>query len=143
MSIQQLSVFLENKPGALGSFVKVLREYQVDMSSLSIAESMDFGIIRAIADNPQMAADVLRDAGYIVQLTPVVAAEVTDKPGALIDILEALSHAGINVDYTYAFLSRKKDAAYIVLRTDNVEKTEDALKRAGIQSLTQLEVDPQ
>jgi hypothetical protein len=137
MSILQLSVFLENKPGALGSFAKVLRQHKVDMRSLSIAESRDFGIIRVIADDPRAAAAVLHEEGYIAQLTPVVAVAVPDEPGALTRILETLSDSGINVDYTYAFPARASRSACIVLRTGDLDRTAGALEAAGIQTLSE------
>ncbi len=140
MSIQQLSVFLENKPGSLGEFAKALSKYHIGMRSLSIAESRDFGIIRVIVDDPYEAAQALKQEGYIIQLTPVVGAEVTDEPGALLNILETLSRSEINVDYTYAFVSKKKNTAYIIIRTDDIPKTEKILGNSGITLIDQNEL---
>ena len=140
MSMQQLSVFLENKPGALGEFAKDLSRYHINMRALSIAESRDFGIIRVIVDDPYEATRILRENGYIVQPTPVVGAEVSDEPGALLHILETLSEKNINVDYTYAFVSQKKNTAYMILRTNDIPGTEKVLGKSGVTLIGQDEI---
>src|SRR5699024_9959278 len=103
-----------NKPGQLAEFTRLLEQNQIDMRALSIAETQDFGILRLIVDDPYDTVNVAKDAGYICAVTPVLAIEIPDKPGSLVKMLSALGEAGINVEYTYAFLTRKKDVAYMI-----------------------------
>ena len=137
MSVKQISVFVENKPGRLAELTKVLSENSIDMRALSIAETPDFGILRVIVNDPLATACVLKDAGYVASLTPVLAAEVADEPGSLAKILSLLAEAEINLDYTYAFLAQKKGTAYMVLRVADNDKAAALLQKAGITLLTQ------
>ena len=116
MTINQISVFLENTPGQLAEFTRLLEKAQIDMRALSIAETQDFGILRLIVDDPYKTVSVVKDAGYICSITPVLAVEITDKPGSLVKMLTALSGGGVNIEYTYAFPARKKEMASMVLR---------------------------
>ena len=122
MTINQISVFLENKPGQLAEFTRLLEENQIDMRALSIAETQDFGILRLIVDDPYKTVNVVKDAGYICAVTPVLAVELSDKPGSLVKLLTALGEGGINVEYSYAFIARKKDVAYMAFRVNDPEK---------------------
>ena len=90
MTINQISVFLENKPGQLAEFTRLLEENQIDMRALSIAETQDFGILRLIVDDPYKTVNVVKDAGYICAVPPVLAVELSDKPGSLVKLLTAL-----------------------------------------------------
>ena len=107
MSIKQISVFVENKPGALSAMTQVLAEQGVDMRALSLAETKDFGIVRIIVDKVYEATTALKDAGYVHSVTPVVGAAIPDTPGGLDQVLRVLSGAGVNVEYMYAFLGGK------------------------------------
>ena len=122
MTINQISVFLENKPGQLAEFTRLLEENQIDMRALSIAETQDFGILRLIVDDPYKTVNVVKEAGYICAVTPVLAVELSDKPGSLVKLLTALGEGGINVEYSYAFIARKKDVAYMAFRVNDPEK---------------------
>lgn len=137
MAINQISVFLENKPGQLAEFTRLLEQNQIDMRALSIAETQDFGILRLIVDDPYDTVNVAKDAGYICAVTPVLAIEIPDKPGSLVKMLSALGEAGINVEYTYAFLTRKKDVAYMIFRVNDPDKASEALVRSGVCPLAQ------
>ena len=137
MAINQISVFLENKPGQLAEFTRLLEQNQIDMRALSIAETQDFGILRLIVDDPYDTVNVAKDAGYICAVTPVLAIEIPDKPGSLVKMLSALGEAGINVEYTYAFLTRKKDVAYMVFRVNDPDKASAAPVRSGVRPLAQ------
>lgn len=134
MTVKQISVFLENKPGKLAEFVELLRENGIDMRALSLAEAADFGVVRVIVSDPEKAQRVLTEAGKISKVTPVLAVEVPDTPGALNRILEVLGGGGINLEYTYAFTTRKDQAAYVVFRVadKNIEKTVALLSENGI-----------
>ena len=122
MTINQISVFLENKPGQLAEFTRLLEKNQIDMRALSIAETQDFGILRLIVDDPYKTVNVVKEAGFICAITPVLAVEMSDKPGSLVKMLTALGESGINVEYTYAFITRKKDVAYMAFRVNDPEK---------------------
>ena len=111
MTVKQISVFLENKAGCLAAFTKVLRENNIDMRAMSIAETPDFGILRIIVDDTYKTACVLKDADYIFSITPVLAVEVSDEAGGLYQIVQILGDSKINLEYTYAFITRKKGQA--------------------------------
>lgn len=137
MAINQISVFLENKPGQLAEFTRLLEQNQIDMRALSIAETQDFGILRLIVDDPYDTVNVAKDAGYICAVTSVLAIEIPDKPGSLVKMLSVLGEAGINVEYTYAFLTRKKDVAYMIFRVNDPDKASEVLVRGGVRPLSQ------
>ena len=137
MTVKQISVFLENKPGRLSALTKVLREHQIDMRALSIAETPDFGILRLIVDDSYKTACVLKDAGYICSITPVLAAEVPDEAGGLSGILDILGENEINLEYTYAFITRRRGVAYMVFRVENNEKAADVLAANHVHLICQ------
>ena len=141
MVIKQISVFLENKPGQLAEFSKVLEKNHINMRALSIAEEHDFGVLRIIVDDPYNASRVLKDEGYILQITPVLAAEVSDKPGSLVKLLTILGDEGVNLNYTYAFVTRRKDYAYMILRVDNIERAKTILINAGVHLVCQQDIN--
>lgn len=140
MTVQQISVFVENKPGQLAEFCKLLRENEIDMRALSIAEAKDFGILRVIVDDSYRAACVLKDAGYVFSMTKVIAVAVPDEPGSLFKILDILKEADINLEYTYAFITRKADIAYMIFRVTDNEKAIEALSNHGITLISQDEL---
>ena len=142
MNIKQISVFLENKPGALYAMTGVLAQNQVDLRALSVAETKDFGIVRLIADDVYKATTVLKEAGYIHSITPVLAVAIADVPGGLNKVLQVLTDAKVNVEYMYAFLGGKKaDHAYMVFRVENNETATAALSARGIKTVEQEEMD--
>lgn len=130
--IKQISVFLENKTGALGEVVKFMAENNINLRALSIADTEDFGILRIITDDPDSSIEKIKNAGYSAKLTNVLAVEIDDKPGSFSKIVDVLSNEGISIEYTYAFLSKKADRAYIIIRADNSEKASELLKKSGI-----------
>lgn len=141
MNVKQISVFLENTPGSLHAMTTVLARNNIDMRALSISETNDFGIARIIVDDVYKTATVLRDAGYIHNVTPVLGVAIPDTPGGLNQVLLALNEAGINVEYMYAFLGGKKaDHAYMIFRVQDDVAATAALSAKGIQVLDQDEV---
>ena len=140
MTIKQLSVFVENKPGKLAEFTKLLSEHGIDMRALSIAETPDFGILRVIVDDPYQTTRVLKDADYIFSITPVIAVAIPDEPGSLSRIVDILGAGGINVEYTYAFITRNKDLAYMIFRVENNEKAIDVLTKNGVKLVAEDEL---
>ena len=120
MSMKQISVFVENKPGALYALTAVLAQGQIDMRALSLAETKDFGIVRLIVDDLYKATTLLKDAGYVHSLTPVVGVAIPDVPGGLNRVLQVLTDAKVNVEYMYAFLGGKDvDHAYMIFRVED------------------------
>ncbi|MDO5114822.1 MAG: acetolactate synthase [Synergistaceae bacterium] len=142
MTVRQISVFLENKPGKLAEFVELLRSHGIDMRALSLAEAADFGVLRTIVDDPEKAQRVLKEAGSISAVTPVLAVEVSDKPGALYEILDILKDGEINLEYTYAFTARKDESAYMVFRVadKNIDKAVELLAAKGVGIVAQEDI---
>lgn len=137
MTVKQISVFVENKPGKLAELTDYLHQQDIDMRALSIAETQDFGIVRMIVDDAYKASRVLKESGYVVSITPVLAVEMSDEPGSLYKILKVLGDGGVNLDYTYAFLSQKAATAYMVLRVEDNEKAIEVLGKSGIRPVCQ------
>ena len=104
MSIRQISVFLENKPGKLNKMTQVLADHNIDMRALSLAETKDFGIARMIVDDVYEATNVLKEADFVASLSPVLAYAIPDEPGGLNNLLNIFTDAGVNIEYMYAFL---------------------------------------
>lgn len=141
MSIKQISIFVENKPGALYGLTGVLAQNRVDLRALSLAETSEFGIVRIIVNDVYQATTVLKDAGYVHNLTPVVAVAIPDVPGGLNRVLQVLANAKINVEYMYAFLGGKhSDGAYMIFRVADAEAAEQALAQRDIKTLEQDQV---
>ena len=140
MKVEQISVFLENKAGRLAEVTKVLGEAKVNIRALSLADTTDFGILRLIVDQYDKAREVLKEHGFTVGKTEVVAVEVPDRPGGLASVLAVLAQAGINVEYMYAFVQHSGKNAVIIFRFDNLEKAIDLLQKQGVRIYTGEEV---
>lgn len=121
MIIHQLSVFVENKPGAMVEVLAVLKENKVNIRALSLADTADFGILRMIVNEPEKIQTTLRDAGYAVKISKVLTLTLDDDPGSLHEKVLRLSEAGINIEYLYAFAATGDSFARVVLKVDNLE----------------------
>lgn len=142
MTIKQISVFLENKPGQLAGVTKVLSDNCVDMRALTIAETAEFGIARIIVDKPCDASACLGKAGYVCSLTDVLGVVVDDNPGGLYRVLKLFAEHGINLEYAYAFTGKKMYGAYNIFHVgekDN-EKAAKILAENGVPIITQEEI---
>ncbi len=135
MKVEQISVFLENKPGGLAQVTRVLKERNINIRALSLADTTDFGILRLIVDKVQEARDILKTEGFTVGRTEVVAVEVADRPGGLHAIVDALSSEGINVEYMYAFVERSGENAVIIFRLDDTDRAIEVLQEKGLKVL--------
>lgn len=135
MKVEQISIFLENKSGRLAEVADVLAGAGINIRALSLADTTDFGILRLIVDDTEKAKLVLKDNGFTVGKTEVIAVEVADKPGGLARILKAIEGGGINVEYMYAFVEKSVGNAIIIFRFDDLEKAISALQKAGINIL--------
>ena len=141
MSVNQISVFLENKPGTLNRMTGVLAKNNIDLRALSLAETKDFGIVRMIVNDVFEATNVLKEADFIASLTPVLAYAIPDEPGGLNKLLQAFTEANVNVEYMYAFLGGKQtDHAYMIFRVAQVKDAEAAIGQKGFKALTQEEI---
>ena len=133
MSVKQISVFLENRPGALKAMTGVLAENQIDMRAFSLAETSDFGIARIIVDDVYKTTTVLKDAGFVHNITPVIGVAISDTPGGLDSVLRVLADAEVNVEYMYAFLGGRADAAYMIFRVADDARAAAALAAKDIK----------
>jgi len=136
MKVEQISIFIENKSGRLAEVARVLGEKGVNIRALSLADTSDFGILRLLVDNTDAAQMILKDNGFTVNKTEVVAVEVPDDPGGLYNILQVLDAAKINVEYMYAFVERNAGNAVIIFRFDEVDNAITTLKNEGISILS-------
>ncbi|MBR5257065.1 MAG: amino acid-binding protein [Bacteroidales bacterium] len=125
MTVHQLSVFLENKSGALVSVLRLLKQENIQLIATTIADTIDYGIFRIICSQPEKAYDVLREAGVAVSLCDVFAIELDDRPGKAADAIELFAGEGINVAYMYSFLLNGKGV--LIFRTDNTEKAAEII----------------
>lgn len=135
MNIKQLSIFVENKQGRLAEITEILSKANANIRALSIADTTDFGILRIIVDKPDEAAALLKDSGITVSVTNVIAIGINDVPGAFSRPMRILSDAGIDVEYMYAFITRKSEKAYVILRVADNEAATKALIGNGVELL--------
>jgi hypothetical protein len=140
MIIKQLSVFLENKPGRLCAATDVLAKEGINISALTLADTSEFGILRMIVDQPELARDVLTQSGVIVRLSNVIAVAMDDAPGGAVGILHLLSEAGLNVEYMYACVGKLSGKALMIIRTDDTEAAASTLRRGGYGDINPAEI---
>ena len=140
MTVKQISVFLEKKPGKLADFTDVLSKNEIDMRALSLAEAEDFGIVRIIVDDIYNASTVLKDAGYVFSITKVLAVAIPDEPGGLSKVIRTLGDNDVNVEYMYAFTTKKEGVAYMIFRVQDNKKAVEVLQKNGIRPVCQDEL---
>ncbi len=136
MSVKQISVFIENKKGALAACTRYIADHDINIRALSIADTQDFGILRIICDDPKETECILKKGGFISTVTDVLATEIEDRPGSMANILEVLAEAHVIVEYTYAFLA-PDGHAYMIFRVDDNAVASAALAGAGIKTANQ------
>ena len=135
MKVEQITIFLENKPGGLEKVTKILKDAQINIRTLAVADTSDFGIVRLIVNNVELATKVLKESGFTVSRTTVVAVEVPDRPGGLHSILEVLAKENINIAYMYAFVEKSGENAVMLFRFDQQDAAIDVLLKNGITVL--------
>ncbi|MBR4643105.1 MAG: ACT domain-containing protein [Selenomonadaceae bacterium] len=138
MSVKQVSIFLENKPGTLNRLTEVLAANNVNIRALSLAETSEFGIVRMLVNDVFEATNVLKENNFVATLTPVLAYAIEDKAGDLNNLLQKFTEAEVNIEYMYAFAG--KERAYMIFRVNDTNKAELILNRKGLKSLTQEEI---
>jgi len=140
MKLKQLSVFLENKPGRLRELCAMLAQNGINIITLSLADTEQFGILRLIVKDYDKAKELLEHKGFVAKLTDVIAVEVNDQPGGLSDILKIEEQSGISVEYMYAFTIKSGENAVLLFRFDDMDKAVDALNHAGLNILDSVEL---
>jgi hypothetical protein len=140
MLIKQVSVFIENRKGRLAQFAKILGDNHIDMLAISIADTTDFGILRAIVNDYEKAYKAISEAGYTVTLTEVMAIGVEDRPGGMNKVLDLLNENDISVEYVYSFCRHVDGNAFVIFRVDDTKKALDVLTKNEVRLLTQSEV---
>lgn len=136
MKLKQISIFLENRAGRLAEVTRVLGEHNINIRALSLADTSDFGILRLIVNRPDDAYAALKDSGFAVTTTEVIAVEIEDRPGGLAAVLAILEKANINVEYMYAFVEKATDKAVVVFRFEDVNTAIETLHQGGISVLS-------
>lgn len=139
MKVQQISIFLENKSGRLAEICSILGHGCVNIRSLSLADTTDFGIVRLIVDDVDKAINLLKEQGITAVPTDVTGIEVDDRPGGLARVLNILRETGVNIEYLYSAATRG-DKAYIIFRFDAPDKAIEMFKKAGIKVLSSEEL---
>ncbi len=140
MKLQQLSVFLENKPGSLKKALAVLSEAKVNISTLALADTKEYGILRLVIKDWEKAKAALEKGGLTVKQTEVLAVEVEDRPGGLAAVLAPVEAAGVNVEYMYAFSTGGKGKAILIFRFSDLDKAIAALKKGGMGVLETVQL---
>lgn len=140
MYIQQISIFVENRPGRLADITQLLAEKDIDIRALSIADTTDYGVLRLIVNNPQAALDALKDQGITASATQVLGVRIPDAPGGFAKAIRVLADAGISVEYAYAFVTPEKGNAYVIIRVEEIAAAAQALQQAELKLLAQTEI---
>ena len=138
--VKQISVFIENKKGRLAELAGLLSENGIDLKALSIADTTNFGILRCIVNDPELAIKVIRDAGFTANVTEVLAVQVPDVPGGLSTILDHLAEADISVEYLYSFVRTHGESALILFRVEDPHKAKDLLLSRNVPILSAQQV---
>ena len=140
MTINQLSIFIENKPEALSKLTSVLAKNNINLKALCLADSSDFGIVRIIVDDADAVSKILGENDYLVKTTGVIAAKITDESGSLNKILTILSDNGRNIEYMYGFTGKNTNTACMIIRTTDIATTEKVLEDNKICMLSQSDI---
>jgi len=140
MNVKQISVFLENKAGRLADVTKVIGDKGIDISALSIADTTNYGILRLIVNKPDEAEKILKECGYTVNITSVLAVAIDDVPGSLANILGILDTNNISVEYSYAFVGKKINKALVILKVEDSEAAINVLTENNVRLLRDEEV---
>jgi hypothetical protein len=136
--LDQISVFVENKPGALADVTALLSSEGIDFRAFTVADTAEFGVLRFIADTPKKALALLKLNGWVASLTPVVAVKMSDEPGSLAKIMKVLADRDIQVEYMYAFVAQEKGRAYVVLRVADPPGAAALLEASGFETLSSI-----
>ena len=139
MLVNQLSVFIEKKPGRVHQLTEVLRSANIDLLTLSIADTKDYGILRCVTSDNDNAIRALKEAGFTVSLTKLIGVEVPDRPGGLSDVLDIFDDSGISIEYLYSFAKTSDKQAVILFRVEDVEGALKILEKKDIKLIDSLQ----
>ncbi len=139
--VKQISAFVENKPGRMMETIKELAKAKVDLKALSLADTSEFGIVRMVVSDSDLAKKVLNEDGIVVRITNITAIAVSDEPGAMMKMLQLLSDNNISIEYMYVFGKRYDDMPVIAVRTEEPDKADEILADGGVKILSQSEIE--
>ncbi len=140
MNVTQISAFVENKPGHIAGVLKVLADNNINIITLTVADTADFGVLRMILDKPELAKAKLSENSITCSVTDVLAIEIDDTPGALLKALEAFSNLELNIEYMYAFTQKIHDNAVMIFRFEDIEKAKKALVEKGCRIIRNIDI---
>lgn len=135
MTVTQLSVFTESKPGHLASILEILEKESINVRGFSVSDTGDYGIARFIVDDPQSAQELLTETGKAFTLTEVLCLKLADVPGELARVMSILAECNVNVKYSYSMIS-----TYIIISTDDIDATREVLLREPLNIITQDDI---
>jgi len=140
MLIKQLSVFVENRRGKMTEITEPLASKGIDLRALTLADTNEFGLLRIIVSKPDEACTLLREAGFMVRVSEVIAIGVSDKPGEFAKATRLIADAGVDLEYLYGFASRRKEEAVIIMRLDQPGEGIAALRKGGFRIIGPEEI---
>jgi len=135
MSIQQISVFLENKTGRLADVTRLIADAAVNIRAISIADTADFGILRLIVDKPPEAVEALSKGGFTTRMTDVLAIEIPDRPGSLAQVMEVFKETGVNIEYLYASLEKDNSTAVVIFKVEDINHCLKIVEGHGLSAI--------
>lgn len=139
MYIKQLSIFIENREGRLEEVLHALKEKEVNIVSLSLADTSEYGLLRLLVTNPEAGKEALKEKGFSAMLTDVLAVKISHKAGSLQELLQIICEAQVNIEYMYALSTGKEDAS-IVIKTSDLAKAAELLQARGVEVVTSQEI---
>lgn len=140
MIVHQISIFLENRAGQIAQVTRILADNKIDMRAISIAETTEYGVLRLIVSDAELATGILLDKGFILSMTPVHVVAVPDQVGGLAPVLEAIADGNLDIEYMYSLFTHKEGKAYMVFRNSDEEKFLALLNEHGIKLATKDEL---
>jgi hypothetical protein len=140
MNVTQLSAFVANKPGHLQKVLKVLADENINIITLTIAETVDFGILRMIVNDSEKGYKALKDNSITASITDVLALEIDDTPGSLYKTLDVFARMNLNIEYMYAFTQKRKGKAVMIFRFEDIDTAITALKENGYSIVSKIEI---
>ena len=135
MKVRQLAVFIQNRAGRVSEVTGLLGDNSINIRGFSVADTVDFGILRLVVDDPDQALETLQDAGFTVREDEVICIDLPDTPGSLATALKIVAEAGVNIEYIYSLV-----ATYVVLNVEDVDRALDLLKDKPIRLVSQEEI---
>ncbi len=141
MYVKQISVFMENRSGRIAAITKILKDNNIDIRAINISDTTDFGILRMIVNDPVKAEQVLRANDMTANVADVIAVSIEDNIGTFGDVITLLKDKDISIDYIYSFIGEKSNKAVIVIKTNDLDGSVEALKEGGVKILSAKEVN--